>query len=142
MTQNQSNDHNLDKIFTLAESQMDQDIRSELLDEKVRLAIERGFQNEGAYRGSGYLSFEEGAPDSGEENGVAYEFVVLSNPKLNRGYALGSMVGNESVLARAMGSGRCRLHYAAEKGPIGIRIVRVEGNRADFECSAVKSGNS
>jgi hypothetical protein len=134
---NQNHDHDSDlKIIALAMAQMDQDIRSDLLDKMVQLAIERGSEKVRTFRGSGYLHLKHKPLRLGyrtpEMYRVAYEIDVLLNPVLMHADALGSMVGDHSVIEHAMSSGDAQLRYAAERAPADIRIIQLEANQAYF----------
>jgi len=82
---NQNHDHDSDlEILALAEAQMDQDIRSDLLDKMVQLAIEPGSEKVHTFRGSGYLHLKHMPLGLGcrilEKYRVAYEIDILLNP--------------------------------------------------------------
>ena len=122
-----NHDHDTDPdIFDLAKTQMGQNIRSDLLDRMVQLAVERGSKKVHTFRGSGYLLVKKSSPS--EKFRVAYEIVLLLDSNIRREHALGSMIGNHSLLERAMKSGDAQLSYAAERAPADIRIIQIEEN--------------
>jgi hypothetical protein len=129
MSNNHDHESDLD-IFDLAKAQMDQSIRSDLLDRMVQLAVERGSKKVHTFRGSGYLLVKKSRPS--EEFRVAYEIVLLLDLKLGREHALGSMIGNHSLLELAMSGGDAQLYYAAGRAPADILIIQLEANRAYF----------
>jgi hypothetical protein len=122
----------LEKILSRAEALLDQDIRSDLLDKMVRLAIEQGYEKVDTWRGCGYLLAKGSPRRPGEEYRVTYEIDVLFNPELMHASAYGCMVGNDSALQRALRSGGARLSYGMEISPAAIRIMQLERNRAFF----------
>jgi hypothetical protein len=130
------NDQNSNRhIFDLAKAQMDQTIRSESLDRMVHSAVERGSKKVHTFRGSGYLWVKKLGPS--EKFRVAYEIDLMFDSKLGREHALGSMIGDQSLLELAMSIGDAQLSYAAEGAPADIQIIQLEANRAYF---TVRSG--
>jgi hypothetical protein len=125
-------DTHLEKILSRADALLDQDIRSDLLDKMVRLAIEQGYEKVHTCRGCGYLLAKGSPRRPGEEYRVAYEIDVLFNPELMHAGAYGCMVGNDSALQRALRSGGPRLSYGMETAPAAIQIMQLEPNRAFF----------
>jgi hypothetical protein len=134
MSNNNDQNSNLD-IFDLAKAQMGQNIRSDLLDRMVQLAVERGSKKVHTFRGSGYLWVKKSGPS--EEFRVAYEIVLLLDSKLGREHALGTMIGNHSLLELALSIGDAQLSYAAGRTPADVQVIQLEANRAYF---TVRSG--
>jgi hypothetical protein len=131
MTQNQHDDNSdPERILSRSETVPSQDIRWELVNQMVRLAIAEGSEKIRTCSGCGYLLVENSTPS--DVNRVGYEIDVLFNSELTRAGALGSMVGNPGVLKRAMTSGSARLLYAMEREPADIRVIQVQANRAYF----------
>jgi hypothetical protein len=129
MTQNHDHDSDLD-ICKLAAAHMNQEIRSDMLDKMVQLAIEGGSKKVHTFRGSGYLLIKTSKPR--EKYRAVYEIDVLLDSKLGRERALGCMIGDHSLFKRAMSCGHAQLAYAAEGAPADIQITQLEANRAYF----------
>jgi hypothetical protein len=105
-------------------------VRSDFLDKEVRLAIENGCQEVNTVKGSGYLLPSKKAA-SGPKYLVAYEIVILLNPKEKRAGALGSMVGDRAAFEQAMKTDEAQLNYSPGK-MWDIQIKSLEANTANF----------